>query len=211
MYEIRHYLTTHQKDVYLDWSLRLRDTTARIAIDRRINRIEQGNFGDHKFCRDGVWEMRIDVGAGYRVYYAVAGKEVVLLLCGGESERKMRTLTALVNIGRIGRGDPTMKSKAHDDAMAELYKNDPALALQTINSILDDGDQGELLVILRQMTKAFGGVQSIADKAHLNPTQLYRTLSPDGNPALSSLSAILKAMDLRLTVQSVYPITPRSV
>lgn len=179
MYEIRHYLTTNQKDVYLDWSLKLRDTIARIAIDRRINRIEQGNFGDHKFCRDGVWEMR--------------------------------TLTALVNIGRIGRGDPTMKSKAHDDAMAELYKNDPVLALQTINSILDDGDQGELLVVLRQMTKAFGGVQSVADKAHLNPTQLYRTLSPDGNPALSSLSAILKAMDLRLTVQSVHPITPHTV
>jgi putative addiction module killer protein len=93
MYEIRHYLTTHQKDVYLDWSLRLRDTTARIAIDRRINRIEQGNFGDHKFCRDGVWEMRIDVGAGYRVYYAVAGKEVVLLLCGGDK----RTQDADIN------------------------------------------------------------------------------------------------------------------
>jgi putative addiction module killer protein len=43
-----------------------------------------GNFGDHKFCRDGVWELRIDVGPGYRVYYAVAGSQVVLLLCGGD-------------------------------------------------------------------------------------------------------------------------------
>jgi len=41
-----------------------------LQIIKRVNRIEQGNFGDHKFCRDGVWEMRIDVGAGYRVYYA---------------------------------------------------------------------------------------------------------------------------------------------
>lgn len=61
-----------------------RNTTARIAIDRRVNRVEQGNFGDHKFCRDGVWELRIDVGVGYRVYYAIAGKEIVLLLCGGD-------------------------------------------------------------------------------------------------------------------------------
>ena len=38
----------------------------------------------HKFCRDGVWELRIDTGAGYRVYYAIAGKQVVLLLCGGD-------------------------------------------------------------------------------------------------------------------------------
>ncbi|MDB5991176.1 MAG: putative addiction module killer protein [Herbaspirillum sp.] len=49
-----------------------------------VNRIELGNFGDHKFCRYGVWELRIDIGAGYRVYYATAGKEIVLLLCAGD-------------------------------------------------------------------------------------------------------------------------------
>jgi probable addiction module antidote protein len=100
-----------------------------------------------------------------------------------------------------------MKDRAHDDAMAELYREDPAYALQLLNSILDDGDQSELLTALRQMTKAFGGVQTIAERAHLNPTQLYRTLSPDGNPALSSLSAILKAMGLRLSVQAITPPT----
>ena len=84
MVEIRHYVTLDGKDVYLDWIRRLRDTTARIAIDRRVNRIELGNLGDHKFCRDGVWELRIDVGPGYRVYYAFSGSELVLLLCGGD-------------------------------------------------------------------------------------------------------------------------------
>jgi putative addiction module killer protein len=57
---------------------------ARIAIDRRINRIELGNFGDHRPCREGVWELRIDMGPGYRVYYALVGKTVILLLCGGD-------------------------------------------------------------------------------------------------------------------------------
>lgn len=84
MYEVRHYLTLDGKDVFLEWLRKLRDVTARIAVDRRVNRIELGNFGDHKFCRDGVWELRIDVGAGYRVYYAVANKEIFLLLCGGD-------------------------------------------------------------------------------------------------------------------------------
>lgn len=56
MYEIRHYLTADKKDVYFDWLRKLRDMTARIAIDRRVNRVELGNFGDHKFCRDGVWD-----------------------------------------------------------------------------------------------------------------------------------------------------------
>jgi probable addiction module antidote protein len=96
-----------------------------------------------------------------------------------------------------------MKDRTHDDAMAELFKEDPAYALELLNNILEDGQQGELLITLRQMTKAFGGVQTVAGKANLNPTQLYRTLSAEGNPELRSLSAILKAMGLRLAVQQV--------
>ena len=76
-------------------------------------------------------------------------------------------------------------------------------ALQLLNSILADGEQGELLIALRQMARAFGGVQRVAEKANVNPTQLYRTLSEEGNPALSSLTAILKAMGLRLAVERV--------
>jgi len=84
VFEIRHYLTPEGKDVVLEWQRSLRDTKARIAIDRRINRLELGNFGDHRSCRDGVWELRVDVGPGYRVYYAIAGTQVVLLLLGGD-------------------------------------------------------------------------------------------------------------------------------
>jgi putative addiction module killer protein len=86
VYEIRHYLTQYEKDVFTEWRSLLRDTKARIAVDRRVNRIELGNFGDHRFCRDGIWELRIDVGPGYRVYYAIAGTQVVLLLCGGDKQ-----------------------------------------------------------------------------------------------------------------------------
>lgn len=95
-----------------------------------------------------------------------------------------------------------MKDRTHDEAMAVMLREDPAYAVQLLNSIFEDGDQRELLITLRQMAKAFGGVQTVAETAHLSPTQLYRTLSPDGNPVLSSLSAILKAMGLRLAVQS---------
>lgn len=102
-----------------------------------------------------------------------------------------------------------MKSRPNDDAMADLYRDDPALALEVINAILEDGDQGELLTVLRQLALASGGVQAVAEQAHLNPTQLYRTLSPKGNPALSSLTAILKAMGLRLAVQTL-PSEPKT-
>lgn len=84
MFEIRHYVTSDGQDVFQRWLKRLRDPIAKVQVIKRTNRIERGNFGDHKFCRDGVWELRIDVGAGYRVYYAQAGKQIILLLCGGD-------------------------------------------------------------------------------------------------------------------------------
>jgi probable addiction module antidote protein len=96
-----------------------------------------------------------------------------------------------------------MRDRNHDEAMAEEFKQNPAYTLELLNEILEDGEQGELLIALRQMAKAFGGVQSVAEKANLNPTQLYRTLSEEGNPELRSLSAILKAMGLRLAVERV--------
>jgi putative addiction module killer protein len=97
VYEIVHFLTTDQKDVFEEWIVRLRDRKAISAIDRRVWRMENGNFGDHKFCRDGVWELRIDVGPGYRVYYALSGQQIILLLCGGDK----RTQSA--DIGRACR------------------------------------------------------------------------------------------------------------
>lgn len=70
---------------FAEWVRRLRDTRLRIAIDRRTNRLIDGNFGDHKFCRDGVWELRIDYGPGYRIYYSLAASRV-LLLCAGSKD-----------------------------------------------------------------------------------------------------------------------------
>jgi putative addiction module killer protein len=104
VYEIRHYLTSDEKDLYLEWHRKLRDTKARIANDRRINRIESGNFGEHKFCRDGVWELRIDVGPGYRVYYAVAGNQLVLLLCGGDERTQDADITRACEYWRDWQG-----------------------------------------------------------------------------------------------------------
>ena len=102
------------------------------------------------------------------------------------------------------------KDRSNDDAMAETFQADPTYAAEFLNAILEDGDQAELLIALRQMSKAFGGVSGVAETASLNHTQLYRTLSKDGNPALSSLSAILKAMGFRLAVKRIDEATSTS-
>jgi putative addiction module killer protein len=82
---VEHYLNSDGRDLIERWLDGIRDRRALVSIERRIARIERdGYFGDHKYLRDGVSELRIDEGAGYRVYYAQADQVVVLLLCGGD-------------------------------------------------------------------------------------------------------------------------------
>ena len=83
MFEVRHYLTHDGEDLIDAWLRKLRDVQGKAAIIRRLNRLEQGNFGDFKPVREGIHELRIDVGPGYRIYYARSGTTVMLLLCGG--------------------------------------------------------------------------------------------------------------------------------
>lgn len=66
------------------WFGSLRDVRAVAKIADRLKRASNGNFGDHKSVKGGVFEMRIDYGPGYRVYFFRRGKELVILLCGGD-------------------------------------------------------------------------------------------------------------------------------
>lgn len=92
-------------------------------------------------------------------------------------------------------------SRSHEEATVEGFRKDPTFAAEYLNSILEDGDQEELMLALRRMSEAFGGVQKLAEKAELNANTLYRTLSPQGNPELKSLRAVLRAMGMQLTVR----------
>mgnify|MGYP000562420117 FL=1 len=77
-------IEVRQTAVFTTWLGKLRDMNARIRIVARIRRMEAGNPGDWKSVGDGVNEMRVDWGPGYRVYYVHRGEEIVILLCGGD-------------------------------------------------------------------------------------------------------------------------------
>ena len=94
-YTVIHY-QVNGRDIFEEWLDNLRDTKTLQAIDRVIYRIQQGNFGDHKPCRDGVWELRINAGAGYRIYYSINGKEIILLLCGGSKRTQTQDINKAV-------------------------------------------------------------------------------------------------------------------
>ena len=86
--EVRHYVSRAGKDVFDDWLTQLADARAQAKIASRISRLAAGNFGDCKPLRQGLRELRIDWGPGYRVYYAMIGRECVLLFCGGDKRKQ---------------------------------------------------------------------------------------------------------------------------
>ena len=88
MFEIQDYLTPEGFDPYAQWLAELADRQARARVLVRVLRMGAGNFGDCKPLHGGVWELRIDHGPGYRVYYAQAGKRLILLLAGGDKRKQ---------------------------------------------------------------------------------------------------------------------------
>jgi putative addiction module killer protein len=81
-----------QTSVYAAWFRTLRDRTAKGRIVARIERVQLGNFGDAKSVGDGVHELRMDFGPGYRVYFTRRGERIVLLLCGGDKDSQSRDI-----------------------------------------------------------------------------------------------------------------------
>ena len=73
-----------QADNFLKWLKKLKDIKDKVAILRRIDRTKYGNFGDYKYLGDGVNELRVDVGPGYRVYFSIKNSEIIILLIGGD-------------------------------------------------------------------------------------------------------------------------------
>ena len=86
-------LEIFQTDEFAKWLKRLRDADAKARINVRIRRISlTGNFGDAKPVGDGVFDLRIDYGPGYRVYYSQRESEIILLLVGGDKSSQQKDI-----------------------------------------------------------------------------------------------------------------------
>jgi putative addiction module killer protein len=92
--ELRTYQTSSGACPFEDWLEGMRDAKGRAVIQVRLDRLEQGNFGDCKPVGEGVMELRVDFGPGYRVYLAEDGPRIVLLLAGGDKSTQSRNIKA---------------------------------------------------------------------------------------------------------------------
>lgn len=89
-----------QTEVYADWFANLRDRQARARIDVRIRRLSLGNPGDVRPVGEGVSELRIDHGPGYRVYFVQRGSALVILLAGGDKRTQDQDIQIALELAR---------------------------------------------------------------------------------------------------------------
>ncbi len=98
-----------------EWFMRLRDKTAKTRIQMRIDRASDGNLGDWKSIGDGLSEMRVDVGPGYRIYFLRDGLRLIVLLCAGDKSSQTTDISkahALAQEWRNSMAQPTKVRKA---------------------------------------------------------------------------------------------------
>ncbi len=89
-----------QTQKFSQWLMKLKDMRARIAIVRRVERAQSGNLGDVKSVGVSVYEMRIDMGPGYRIYYTMRGDELIILLVGGDKSTQQRDIEKAIAMAK---------------------------------------------------------------------------------------------------------------
>ena len=89
-----------QTKKYAKWFARLRDPQAKARINIRIRRLSLGNPGDVKPVGEGVFELRLDYGPGYRIYFAQRGERLILLLAGGDKSTQSRDIKIALELAR---------------------------------------------------------------------------------------------------------------
>ena len=89
-----------QTEIYSKWFTSLRDTQAQARINIRIRRLSMGNSGDVKPVGEGVSELCIDYGAGYRVYFIQRGEQLMILLAGGDKRTQDRDIKTALNLAK---------------------------------------------------------------------------------------------------------------
>jgi len=205
--EIRRYVTAADKDVFGHWLSRLAD-----------------NHAKREFWRESTgWQLATSAipnsfAAAFQSYGSTGDRDTGFIThCSGKhacccyaeatTQAVLRHSTGYrVSAGLSGKD--AMKSKhqasiSHDEALLRQLREDPDFAAEYLRAALEDTDEPRVLLIaLRRIAEARGGLAKVAKAAGVERESLYRALSPNGNPRLSTLAAVAKAMGLKLTVET---------
>lgn len=221
--------TVEKTEAFDAWLEGLADKIAKKAIVDRIIRIKAGLLGDRKSVGDRVSELRIDVGQGYRVYYTMRGRMIVLLLCGGGKKgqktdiRKAEAMAKARNRDEKGPaasrvrdrqsayaapGDDEEFSFTEDELKispfdaADYIRGDDETQIYLLREALASGHAGYIANALGAVARA-RGLSNMERATGIRRQTLNKSLSPKGNPTLETLVTVLGALGLRLEIVEI--------
>lgn len=212
--------------VFDAWLEELTDRIAKKAILDRILRIESGLLGDRRSVGDRVSEMRIDVGQGYRLYYTMRGRTIVVLLCGG-SKKAQKTDIRKAEIMAKARNEeklpPASRVRDRQSAyaarrgeeeefhftkeelkvsrfdVADHIRDDEDTQLYLLRNAIADGHPAYIANAIGAVARA-RGLSNLERQTGIKRQTLNKSLSLKGNPTLETLVTVLAALGLRLEI-----------
>src|SRR5208283_3528196 len=209
-----------QTDLFKDWFAGLGDANARRRIAQRIVRLQSGLLGDVKPVGDGVSELRVDYGPGYRIHFVRRGTDIVVLICGGHKHTQEREQPRETSGGEAlgsnryfhcdgirfssGRLRPaprmTMKLKTTPFDPADFLDTKES-QIELLADAVETGDSRYIANALGTIARA-RGMAKVAQEAGLTRQALYRSLSEKGDPRLTTLLGVAKSLGLKLSFKA---------
>ena len=214
----------HSTAVFDAWLEQLSDLIAQDAIADRIARVESGLLGDRRSVGERVSELRIDVGQGYRLYYTMRGRTIILLLCGGSKKGQRSDIKrAEAMVREMNKAKKTPKAdRVRDRQSSYTAQGDHEFSftedelrvsrfdvakhldrkssqLYLLRNAFADGHPGYIANALGAVARA-RGLSALERDTGIKRQTLNKSLSPKGNPTLATLMAVLGALGLRLEI-----------
>jgi len=203
--QVTEYLDARGRSPFRNWVNAL-DSTARVKVVTAIARLERGNFAHVKNVGRGVLERKVNFGPGLRIYLALDGDRIILLL-GGGTKRRAACLAGLQAAKGKRRERAMALTRDFRETVMENVRRDPkfrrGLLVEAANCLLS-GEPDVAKTLLRDYINATIGFKALAQRLQKNPKGLHQMLGPNGNPSLNNLTLILSALqeseEIRLEV-----------
>ena len=187
---------------YAQWLDGLRDILARARIQVRVERLATGNPGDVKPVGEGVSELRVDYGPGYRVYFTKRGQKLVILLAGGDKRTQATDIKAALRLARNLQETMMSKTITTRYDVAEHLRTPEEMAAY-LEACLEeaDGDAAFIAKALGDIARAKGMTQ-VARDAGLSRESLYKALSGERTPNFDTVLKVVGALGLKLHAEA---------
>lgn len=183
--------------VFEQWLDSLTDRVAVNRITQRIIRLRNGLMGDIKPVGSGVSEMRIDHGPGYRLYFVQKGDVMVILLCGGDKRFTGSQYREGKDSGGGNQGLNMETTKPFDPAK---YMTEPEAQQELLDDAFASGNAAYIADALGIIARA-RGMTDVARSAGVTREALYKSLSEEGDPRLTTLLGVARALGVTLSAR----------